>query len=960
MGNDNIIQIDSRKAYMENMARYSLYILYDRYTPDIRDGLKPGQRRTLYTMWNDIGAVSLSTKRKSANTTGMVIGKYHPHNCLRANTPIYTLNGVIENIGDMYNSGVRTFEALGINETTGKVEPIIVHDLRIGQYTNKVYHIILSNGAEIQCTSNHPIMLYNGEYIEAEKITKGMIFRSEVINKLNYKSTPEQKENASSYRYNILYAVDVVIEDVDSEPMYDFTVDTTHNMLIPTVGPSNVSFGEIPMVCVHNSEAIYGSMKTLTNWFEIKIPLINYDSNSGSIQGGPQAADRYTESYLSKFTMECVIGELQEVKNVVDWQKTFDNHTIEPECLPVKVPLLLINGCFGIAIGSRVESPKHSLNDVIDATIAVLRDPNAKVVLIPDPCQRCEIIDTDWKKISNTGYGYYIERGIITIEHNPKTGIDTLHILSTPDLIFYDSIADKIEELVKDKKLIQIADIQDHSTESQLDIHIILKRGSDPNYVKQVLYKNTSLQVTKRVNMQVINDMDVSRISYKAYISYFLEFRRSVKFRLYSFRLQKVKTRLHQLDTYIKILESGDVENIVHMIRNQSSMDENVLIEWLMNKLKITDLQAKFVLHTEIGRLSKGHLNKYKQEQSKLLEDQNKFINMITNEKLIDQEIEQELLEIRAKYGKPRQSILISESEASNIPEGEFKIVITEQNFVKKLQVNDPIKVVKGDNAKFVIIADNSKDILLFDQIGKVFRLPVHKISFTDKNSQGLDIRLILKKLTSNIVSVMYVPIIEHLKNKSSKYFIVVVTKNGLIKRMDIDDVINSTPSGIIYSKLNVNDMVCDILIANQKSDVVVYTKSKALRIPIEQIPYLKRSTLGNQAMKTNELIDGISVITSDTKDVVVVTSKGRFNRISQAAFPRSDRNKSGSKVIKLTKDDYIINILPCSENNTITVVRPDEVLTIQTNDIPIGSSISQGVKLCKDGIIKAELIRNN
>ena len=786
MSNDNIIQIDSRTAYMENMARYSLYILYDRYTPDIRDGLKPVQRRIIYAMWNDIGAVSIGTKRKSANTTGTVMAKYHPH-------------------GD---------------------------------------------------------------------------------------------------------------------------------------------------------SGSYGAMKALTNWFEIKIPLINYDSNSGSIQGGPQAASRYTESYLSKFAVECVIGEMQEVKDVVDWQRTFDNHTIEPECLPVKIPLLLVNGCFGIAIGSRIESPKHSLNDVIDATIDVLHDPKAKVVLIPDPCQKCEIIDTDWKKISNTGYGYYIERGIIDIEHNNKTGVDILHILSTPDLIFYDSIAEKIENLIKDKKLVQIADIQDHSTENQLDIHIILKRGSDPNYVKQVLYKNTPLQDTKRINMQVINETDVSRISYKAYISYFLEFRRSVKFRLYNFRLQKAETRLHQLETYIKILESGDVENIIKMIRNQSSMDEGYLIEWLMKKLKITDLQAKFVLHTEIGRLSKGHLNKYKEEQSRLFADVNNFINIITNEKLIDQEIEQELLEIKAKYGKPRQSVLISESEASNIPEGEFKIVITEQNYVKKLQINEPIKVVKGDNPKCIVIADNSKDILLFDQMGKVFRLPVHKIAFTDKNSPGLDIRLILKKLTSNIISVMYLPILEHFQNKSSKYFVVTVSKNGLIKRMDIDDVLSATPSGIIYSKLNQNDQICDILIANQKSDIVVYTKSKALRMPIEQIPYLKRSTLGNQAMKTTETIDGISVVTSDTKDVVVVTYKGRFNRISQAAFERSDRNKAGSKVIKLNKGDYIMNIFPCTGNNVIRVVRADEVLEIETDSIPYGSSVSQGVKLCKDGVIKAELIK--
>lgn len=154
----------------------------------------------------------------------------------------------------------------------------------------------------------------------------------------------------------------------------------------------------------HGDTSVYGAMKPMTNWFEIKEPLINYDSNSGSLQGGPQAAMRYTESYMSKFSVDCLFGDLQESRNVVDWQNTFDNHTIEPEALPVKVPLLLVNGTFAIAIGRRIEVPKHSLNDVIDATISVLHNPNAKVVLIPDPCQVCEIIDTDWKKISNMGF----------------------------------------------------------------------------------------------------------------------------------------------------------------------------------------------------------------------------------------------------------------------------------------------------------------------------------------------------------------------------------------------------------------------------------------------------------------------------------------------------------------------------------------------------------------------------
>lgn len=782
---DKIIKVDTREQYMNNMARYSIYVLYARFIPDIRDGLKTVQRRTLYAMWNDIGCTSIGTKRKSANTTGIVIAKYHPH-------------------GDV---------------------------------------------------------------------------------------------------------------------------------------------------------GVYDAMKTMTNPWEIKIPLINYDSNSGSIQGGPQAAARYTESYLSKFAVDNIIGDMNEAKEVVDWQSTFDNHTMEPECLPIKVPILLVNGFFAIAIGRRLEVPKHSLNDVIDATIQLLHNPNSKIILIPDPCQKCEIIDTDWKKISNMGFGYYTQRGIIQID-TAKNGNTILRIKSVPDLVTANSVVDKIEELIKDNILIQVQDIQDHSTEYELDIHIILKKGADPNYVKQVLYKNTMLQDTKRVNMEVIDGTEIKRVGYKAYLLYFLEFRKECKFRLYNIRLQKAETRLHQIDTYIKILESGDVEQIVHMIRNQASMEESYLVDWLMKKLKITDLQAKFVLHTEIGRLSKGHLNKYKEEQAKLLNDINGYINIITHEELINQEIEAELLDIKAKYGKPRQSILISEAEASNIPEGEFKVVITEQNYVKKMGINDPIKVIKGDQPKCVVIADNSKDILLFDQMGKVFRLPVHKITFTEKNSAGIDIRMLIKKATSNIISAMYVPIVETLANKQSKYYIVTLTRAGLIKRMDLNDVINATPSGIIYSKLNPNDQICDILIANHKSDIIVYTGTKALRFGIDDIPYLKRATLGNISMKTNEPIDGMSVVTAETKELVVVTVKGKFNKLSPSVLARSTRNRAGVKVIKLSKNDYIKNIFSCNGNVKIRITRIDEVIDINIDNIPMGSSISSGEKLCKDGVIKAELVQ--
>jgi DNA gyrase subunit A len=699
-------------------------------------------------------------------------------------------------------------------------------------------------------------------------------------------------------------------------------------------------------------------MKNLTNWFDIKNPLVVYDSNSGSIQGGPQAAMRYTESYMSKFALECVIGELSETNNVIDWQHTFDNKNFEPEALPVKVPLLLVNGLFAIAIGRRIEVPSHSLNDVIDATIDQLHHPNHPVILIPDPCQKCEVMCSDWNKIASTGFGHYIQRGIIKTVKDNKTGVETLRIMSMPDNVYSDTVVSKIEELIKSNKLVQIADIQDHSTEDQLDIWIILKKGADSNFVKQILYKNTDLQDLKRVNMEVISGLDLKRIDYKTYIQYFLEYRRNVKFRLYNARLQKVTTRQHMIEPYVKILDSGEVDKIINLIKNQKHGEEDYLVEYLIKKLEITDLQAKFILNIRIKQLTKAQLAKYKDEYKALDKQIKEYYNIITNRSIIDKEIEAELIDIRARYGKPRMSVEISEAQASNIPEGEFKIVVTENNFIKKIAVNDPIKAFKGDNAKCVLLADNAKDILLFDNMGKVFRLAVNKIAFTEKNSPGTDIRLISKKLTSNIIAAMYQPIVKNLDDKKTKFFLVISTRRGLVKKIDLGDIVNAVPSGLLYSRINPDDEICNVLIANAKCDVIMYSRSKALRITIDSIPHLKRATLGSIGMKTPEL-QGMSIVSAEIPDVIVVTYKGRFNKLSQAALQRGTKGRSGNKVINLVKNDYIVSILSCDDKAQIKVIRNDnEELLINVKDIPMGSSVSSGTKICKDGIVKAEIIR--
>ena len=709
----------------------------------------------------------------------------------------------------------------------------------------------------------------------------------------------------------------------------------------------------------HGDQACYDAMKPMVNWFETYKPMLADISAFGTLQGDPAASQRYTETHINKFGVDCVIGDLAESKNVVDWVPTFDRSKMEPEYLATRVPLLLINGVFSIAVGLKIEVPSHNINEVIDETLKLIDNPNHKVVLIPDPPMGCDVVEANWKSISNLGFGYCTIRGHVDTIKDEKKGNYILSIKSVPELVYTNSIVSKINDLIVNKTLIQVDRIEDNSTDYQCDLRIILKPGSDPEYVKQVLYNNTQLQKNQRINMEVLVGLAPQRVGYKTYLINFIEFRRDVKFRLYNHRLQKAETRIHTLETYLTILSSDDIDSVIAMIRNQDSMDEDYVIEWLVKKLKITDLQAKSILHTEIRQLSKGHHAKYLAEYNELLDQVTHYVDMITKPELIDQEIKDELIRIKHEYGNPRRSKLISQAEVDNIPSGLFKVVITEANYVKKMQVDDPIKSFRGDDAKCVVVADNTEDLLIFDEQGRVFKLPVHKIAFTDKNTPGIDIRLLLPKLTSNIRTIMYAPTVKELANKTSKCYMVIVTTKGMIKRISLDDVINTTPSGIIYSKLNNEDSVKDIIITGGKNDIVVYTKSKAIRMSLDQIPYLKRATVGNKALNTTDNVDGLAVVTNKTTDIVVITNKGYVNRFSITGMPVKARGKAPDKVIKLGKGDTINAIFSCNPiENKIRIINAEGASELMIDQIPIGSSISGGTKMYKNGIIKCELMR--
>ena len=918
---ETILNKSSNEQFKDDYTRYALYTTYKRVLSDMRDGLKPVQRRILWTMFHDTKAVTHTVK--SAAVVGDVMKLYHPHgNCIYPNTKLYTVDGNITDIESVYKSGVKELEIKAFDPVSRKVVTAKATHFRIGTYADKIYKITATNGFSIQCTANHPILMNYFQWKNAEDVTGTDYF-------VQY--------NINGFRSTLKVDTIEVIELKEKIPMYDFTVSGYENMLIP--------IGDDHFVCIHNS-GIYGTIKPMTNWFESKVPMVDNQGSFGNLEGDPASAERYTECKLSKFALECVIGELANTTKAVDWLDNYSNTCMEPEYLPVKVPLLLVEGSLGIGVGLRADIPAHNLGEVIDATIYLMHNPDGNVALVPDHCMACEIYDCDWEKISKTGFGHYKIRGKIDIE--TYKGKTALVIKSLPDMTFLDTIREKLEDLVDKKKIIQIENMYDECTPDTMRFVIVLKNGADPNYVREVIYKNTKVEQTLRINMETLYKFRPMRMSYKSYLLSFIDMRKLTKFRVYSNVLQDIQTKIHERDAYIKVLESGEIDNIIAMIRKQKKTDDSILIDYLIKKLKITDLQARYIINADLRRLSIGYLNKYKAEAVELEKQRKYYMDLIVDEKRIEAEIEAELLDIKARYGKPRMCKLIKGTDDLDIPKGEMTIAVTEKNFVRKVPGGTAIGNFRNDSVKSMIKIDNTDSIMIFDEQGRVFKLPVHKIPFTDRQSNGTDIRFLVKGLTANINCIIPESVIKELAKKgthNNKHYLISITRSGLYKRMDLDDFINVPPSGLLYAKLDQPDFIKDIIIAHSNFNIIIYSDKKAVSVNVNDIPYLKRNTKGSRSIYNADVVDGLCVIDQTKSDIIVITESGKLNRIPIMSLPINS-NKKGFNVIKLSSGDKINSIVSGNDSNVICIKTLKSYYEIPVAQLHVGSSVSGGEKL--------------
>lgn len=692
----------------------------------------------------------------------------------------------------------------------------------------------------------------------------------------------------------------------------------------------------------HGDTSIYDALTIMALWFKTKQILVAPHGQFGTMEGDGAAAMRYTECYLSEFSMDTILNGLNENPNIVDWSPTFDEQEMEPEYLPVRVPLLLINGTFGIGVGIQVNIPSHNLAEVIDATIHLMDNPKSDIVLIPDFCMRCHMVDTDWRHISKTGKGTFYCRARIDI--GTHEGNPALFITDLPDMVTGGAVKEKISALIEKGQLTSVENVLLSTDDTTLNMIVVMTKGADPNYVMQVLYKRTQLESSYSVNFEVIQGIEPLRFSYKQYLSFFIEEQMYLLSRDYAIKLQKEATEFHQKDAYIKVLKSGKIDEIIQMIRNSTKADRDYMVEYLIKTLKITDLQAKFILDTRLQNIAKGKLKDYEKDANDAYQKIVRYRAIISDEKLLAKEIKDYLIWVKQKYGKPRCCDVIK-ADIDAIPEGNFNIVITDNNYIRKIGENDYANVVRGDRPKFVVPVSNRENVIIFDNKGRVFRYPVNNIPSTDKTNPGVDLRQMIKGFTSDVIALVHEPVLKALSTAKMKHYLTVVTEGNTIKKMDLDDFLNIPISGLVYSKLRVGDSVKDIELLPNVLDVIVYTHHKALRFSTKDIGHYKRITQGDYAMKTDEPICGLSVVYPDAEFIVVITANGKINKFNIEGLGRSDRYRAGTNVIKLDKTDSIVTIFGVRNTDTVVCWSADEMKKIPVSEIKIGSSISTGTK---------------
>ena len=714
----------------------------------------------------------------------------------------------------------------------------------------------------------------------------------------------------------------------------------------------------------HGDASVYDAMVRMAQTFSLRYPLVDGHGNFGSIDGDPAAAYRYTEARMSKIS-ELMLSDIE--KNTVDFMPNFDDRLKEPTVLPSRIPTLLINVSSGIAVGMATNIPPHNLTEIINAIIKIIDSDNVtdeellQIVKGPDfPTGGLILGREAIKQAYTTGRGKLTMRAEAEIEET-SSGRQKILVTSLPYQVNKSKLIENIAELVKEKRIEGISELRDESDrENAVRIHIGLKKDANARVVLNQLYKNTQMQETFGVIMLALVDGEPKILTLRQCLDYYIEHRKDVILRRTKFELDKALARAHILEGLRIAIDN--IDEVIRIIRE--SYDDAK--EQLMNRFGLSDIQAQAILDMRLKTLSGLQREKIEEEYQELLKLIAHLREILSSEKLVFDIIKEELTEIKNKYGDDRLTkIVAAEGEFNDedlIKNEETVVALTHFGYIKRMPIDtyrsqkrggkgiSGISTREEDFVKQIFTANTHDTVLFFTNKGKLYRLRGFEIPEAGRTAKGTAIVNLLSLDAGEKVSAV-IP----LKSFKDAKYLIMGTKNGLIKKTPLEEYDSSRKTGLLAINLKEDDELIDVrLTDDEKNIVLVTTKGMCITFDEKDVRPVGRLAQGVIGIKLDDddFVIGMESIESSNKKatLLAITENGFGKRTELEEYRVQNRGGKGVITYKITpKTGNIVGIRIVEEKEDVMLItNSGTIIRFKVKDVSILGRSTQGVTLMR------------
>ncbi|MCU4173547.1 DNA gyrase subunit A [Carboxylicivirga sp. N1Y90] len=718
----------------------------------------------------------------------------------------------------------------------------------------------------------------------------------------------------------------------------------------------------------HGDSSVYFAMVRMAQEWSLRYPLVDGQGNFGSVDGDSPAAMRYTEARLNKLAEEMLIDI---DKNTVDFQLNFDDTIKEPTVLPTRIPNLLVNGASGIAVGMATNMPPHNLKDTIDATIAYIENNDIEIedlisiVKAPDfPTGGTIYGYQGVKDAFNTGKGRIVIRAKSDIE-TESNGREKIVITEIPYMVNKAELIIKIADLVNEKKLDGISNINDESDRNGMRIVIDLKRDAIANVVLNHLFKYSALQTSFGVNNIALVKGRPQLLNLKQMLECFVEHRHDVVVRRTQYELDQAEKRAHILEGLI--IASDNIDEVIKIIRAAQTPDE--ARENLINRFELTDIQARAIVEMRLRQLTGLEQDKLRAEYDELMKEIAHLKEILANVELRMNIIKDELIEVQAKYGDDRRTDIVYSSEEFNpedfYADDEMIITISHLGYMKRTPLAEFKTQHRGgvgskgsttreeDFIEYIYPASMHNTMLFFTKKGKCFWLKVYEIPEGTKNSKGRAIQNLLNIDPDDQVKAFIR--VKKLNDEDyvNENYIIMGTKKGIVKKSLLKDYSRPRVNGVNAITIKENDELLQARLTNGQTEILMASRSgRAIRFNESQVRCIGRTGAGVRgitlASEHDEVVGMISVKDIESEDVLVVSEKGFGKRSKTEDYRVTNRGGKGVKTMKITdKTGELITIKNVTDDNDLMIInRSGIAIRLSVSDMRVTGRATQGVRL--------------